>query len=121
LHKEDTIKGYERMKEFPGVWGLDMLFILAFVLSGKVACDNEAVYYKRITPLSEERYRPKTAAGEWENYRHFWKEMMLYCPKGKRLTLLPGLYHYSRSVAKPRAMFRLWVKEKLGLERRRAA
>lgn len=121
LYKEDTIRGYERMKEFPGVWGLDMLFILAFVLSGKVACDNGAVYYKRITPLSEERYRPKTAAGRWENYRQFWKEMLAYCPKGQRLRLLPGLFAYARWVGKPRQILKMWVKEKLGLETRGAA
>jgi glycosyltransferase involved in cell wall biosynthesis len=120
LYREDTIRAYEKMKQFPGVWGLDMLFILSFVLAGQVACDNDAVFYKRITPLSEGRYRPKTAAGRWENYRYFWKEMLAYCPKGQRLRLLPGLFAYARWVGKPKQILKMWVKEKLGLKPRAA-
>jgi glycosyltransferase involved in cell wall biosynthesis len=117
LYKQDTIVAYEKMKQFRGVWGLDMAFLLPFMFSKQVACDNAAVYYKRITPVSEARYRPKTAASRWENYRYFWEEMLSYCPPEQRLRLLPALFTYARWVGKPKQILKMWAKEKLGLKK----
>lgn len=98
-------------------WACDFTILLPFLLSGAVTGSEEATYYKRVTPLSDERYRPKTAKDQIILTFDFWREG-LRALKAAPLSLkekaqvLPAVLRYARHGGKFRRSFKLLLKGK---------
>ncbi len=90
--------------------------LLPFILGDTVAGDDGAIYYKRLTPLSEERYRPKTAEEGVRLYRDFLKNALSALkasPLGipEKIAVAPALYSYVRHGEKFRRVVRKTLKK----------
>ena len=77
-----------------------MNMLLPFLLDGRVAAANEAVYYQRQTPLSEARYKPRILADQRRLYRDVLREALRLLgesglPAAQRAALLPALLRYA--------------------------
>lgn len=60
------------MQAYGHIWGFSGILLLPFILKGAVAGCNAAVYYKRETPLSMIRYKPKTWREQAGLYKDFF-------------------------------------------------
>lgn len=106
---------FKQTQTFRHVWGSDYIVILAAILAGTVTGSDKAIYYKRQTPLSDERYRPKTAKDQFILYRDIWQEFFRQlqttslCTQEK-IFLLPPLFRYARQIQKPKRIFSALIK-----------
>ncbi|MBI3441263.1 MAG: glycosyltransferase [Proteobacteria bacterium] len=67
---------WQASQGFQHAWGGDFIVLLPFLLSGRVRGNNAATYYKRETPLSAARYKPKTLPDQFDLYRSFLSESL---------------------------------------------
>jgi glycosyltransferase involved in cell wall biosynthesis len=108
----------ENSKSFKHIWSFDFVRLLPFIFAGTATGSDSAVYYKRQTPLSDERYRPKSAKDQFSLYRDFLAECLrklnatnLSLPE--KLSLLPDIIAFARHGGKPRRILRALIKELL--------
>jgi glycosyltransferase involved in cell wall biosynthesis len=99
-------------------WGEDVLALLNVLVHGAITGSNAATYYRRATPQSAARYRPKSAAGHFMLYRKFLRLAFQALESAQlsrleRLRLLPALLHYARYVGKPTSILRTAIGERL--------
>lgn len=104
--------------KFPSAWGSDFLTPLYFILAGDIAVSDAAIYYKQVTPLSEERYRPKTAYEQFKLQRAFWRvqwQMLKAArlPLWQKAALLLPLLQYNRHAGRLKRTFKLMLRGKL--------
>jgi hypothetical protein len=94
------LRAQEATERFGHAWGNEFITLLPFLLHGRVAAANEAVYYQRQTPLSEARYKPRVLADQKRLYRDFLREALRLLggsglPAAQRAALLPALLRYT--------------------------
>ena len=94
------LRAQEATERFGHAWGNEFITLLPFLLDGRVAAANEAVYYQRQTPLSEARYKPRVLADQKRLYRDFLHEALRLLaesglPAAQRAALLPALLRYT--------------------------
>lgn len=118
LYKRDSLlSAWTSAQRFKFPWGGDFIVLLPFLLAGSVAGTNEAVYYKRETPLSAARYKPKTAAEQYAFYCNALKVCWLILQESKlplreRILFTPLLLVYiNRCIWKLRRVIRSQLKQ----------
>ena len=94
------LRAQEATERFGHAWGNEFITLLPFLLDGRVAAANEAIYYQRQTPLSEARYKPRILADQRRLYRDFLREALRLLgesglPAAQRAALLPALLRYA--------------------------
>lgn len=104
-------KAWENSRRFGHVWGFDPLVVLPFLLAGATGGSNEAVFYRRETGLSDEKYRPRAARDQWAVYRDFTREALWALrdaplSPAERALLLPHLFFYLKHGGKIRRILR---------------
>lgn len=115
---QDLLQAWRKAHDFPHAWGFDFFIFLSFILSDAATGDDAAVFYQRETGLSEERYRPQTAAAQFVLSRDFLK-MSLRALNGAQLTpaeklaLLPDVLRFARHGGKFRRALKLALKGKV--------
>ena len=97
---------------------MDLVALLPPILSSAVTSNNKAIYYKRQTRLSDERYRPKTAKDQWILYRDFLRVSLRLCEaaplsRTEKLLLMPYIISYSRHGTKFKRIVRAALREAL--------
>ncbi len=114
------ISALKETQGFKHTWGVDFITILPPIFSCSVTGSDTAIYYKRQTPGSDERYRPKTSRDQFVIYRDTLKELFkllktapLSCME--KAFLLPRLIRYARKIQKPKRILRAFMKEAMGL------
>jgi len=110
------ISAVEKTQNFTHVWGSDLVTLLPPILSGALVSSNNAIYYKRLTPLSEQRYRPKTAKGQCVLYCDFLLESVKALKAAslsptEKLRLIPSIIRYARHGAKPWRILKTAIRE----------
>ena len=98
-------------KGYKPVWGIGRLMLLPLLLAGTVVGSSAAIYYKRETPLSAARYKPKTPAEQLDLYCSFMKESWRILQAAQlsffeRLVLTPVTMIHSSSIWKLRRLIR---------------
>lgn len=116
--RQALISAIEKTKNFKHAWGMDFITIIPPILSGATTSSNKAIYYKRLTPLSEARYRPKTAKEQYVLYRDFlqvtWQALdAAPLSRREKLSLLPALIGYGRHGGKPKRILKAALTELL--------
>ncbi|HAU29705.1 MAG TPA: hypothetical protein DCW68_06320 [Rhodospirillaceae bacterium] len=94
------IAAWEKLMAYGHAWGNDFIMLLPFLLSGRIAGANEAVFYQRITKASEARYKPKTLKDQAVLLRDFlrmslsilWRSPM---PVYLKFMLFPRVVYYA--------------------------
>jgi len=110
VEREALLRAQETTERFGHAWGNEFVTMLPFLLDGRVAASNAAIYYQRQTPLSEARYKPRTLADQKRLYRDFLREALRLLgesglPVAQRAALLPTV-PASRSRSSSSAMRR---------------
>jgi glycosyltransferase involved in cell wall biosynthesis len=100
VERAALLRAQEATERFGHAWGNEFVTMLPFLLSGRVAASNAAIYYQRQTPLSEARYKPRTLADQKRLYRDFLREALRLLgesglPATQRAALLPSLLRYA--------------------------
>jgi hypothetical protein len=100
VEREALLRAQEATERFGHAWGNEFVTMLPFLLDGRVAASNAAIYYQRQTPLSEARYKPRTLADQKRLYRDFLREALRLLgesglPAAQRAALLPSLLRYA--------------------------
>lgn len=90
------------IKNYTYAWGADLVTLLPFLLSGRVAASDDAVFYHFETILSRQCYRPQTLEQQWGVYCAFWREVMSVMKTapltaGQKIALFPTLIRYTDS------------------------
>lgn len=101
---------------FNYVWGGDYALFLSFLFSDSIVGSDKATFYQRVTDLSEQKYRPKTARDKYMHYRDIWKEMLFYLNKSElssieKVSLIWVLIRYVSRVERMRRIVRFFLKE----------
>lgn len=99
-NRQYLVSMYKAGQRYKYAWGGDFIVLLPFLLAGRVRGSNAAIYYKRETPLSAARYKPKTLADQYDLYSSFLKVSWLMLreaslPWPQRLLLAPLLLIYT--------------------------
>jgi glycosyltransferase involved in cell wall biosynthesis len=94
------LRAQDATERFGHTWGNEFVTLLPFLLDGRVAAANEAIYFQRQTPLSEARYKPRSLADQKRLYRDFLRETLRLLgesglPAAQRAALLPSLLRYA--------------------------
>ena len=71
--RQALLAAKKTIKDFKHVWGSSGLLLLPFILAGTIVGSNAAIYYKRETPISAIRYKPKTVTEQFDLYTSFLK------------------------------------------------
>jgi glycosyltransferase involved in cell wall biosynthesis len=116
------ISATEKTKNFTHAWGADFVVLLPPILSRAIASSNEAIYYKRQTPLSDQRYRPKTAKDQCVLYRDFLQESFKALKAAplsptEKLRLIPPIIRYARHATKPWRILKTAIREAVQMVR----
>lgn len=106
-NRDALLAAFEQVKAWDNVWGQDYMVILPFILAGKTAGSDEAIYYKRQTQLSDERYRPQSGADQWRTYEEALREAFKILEatdysRSEKLSLSPAVMNYVRKIQKPK-------------------
>jgi glycosyltransferase involved in cell wall biosynthesis len=100
LHRKKTlIPAYKIARDFGYVWGWDLVALIPYLLSGRVAGAPDAVFSPIISSKSADIYRPKELKDQWGIYRAFWREVcnaLQDAPltRVQKLALIPTLVRY---------------------------
>jgi len=110
------LSAIENTKHFTHAWGSDFVVLLPAILSGALVSSNQAIYYKRQTPLSEQRHRPKTGKEHYHIYCDFLQECFSALNASslspfEKVRLVPPLISYARHGTKPRRILRAVARE----------
>lgn len=110
------ISSFERAKEFAHTWGHDFIVILPAIFAGTVTGSDRAIYYKRQTTISDQRYRPKTGKDQFVLYRDTLQmaSKLLKASSlssGEKLLLLPRIIKYVRKIQKPKRMLKALIRD----------
>jgi len=110
------ISYFEQVAEFKYAWGHDFVIILPAIFAGAVTGSDKAVYYKMQTPLSEERYRPKTGKDQFIIYRDTLRislKLLKASPLSswEKKLLLPHIIKYARKIQKPKRMVKALIRD----------
>jgi glycosyltransferase involved in cell wall biosynthesis len=100
IDRATLLRAQDATERFGHAWGNEFITLLPFLLDGRVAAANEAIYYQRQTPLSEARYKPRVLADQKRLYRDFLREALRLLgetglPMAQRAALMPALLRYS--------------------------
>ena len=110
------VSAFKATQGFGHTWGHDFIVIMPCILAADITGDDKAVYYKRQTPVSDERYRPKTGKDQFILYRdtlHMSFGFLQAAPLSRRekILLLPCLVRYARKIQKPKRILRAFIKD----------
>jgi glycosyltransferase involved in cell wall biosynthesis len=110
------ISSFKEVSGFGHTWGHDFVVILPAIFAAAVTGSDKAVYYKRQTPLSDQRYRPKTGKEQFVLYRDTLKislKLLKASPLsiGGKFFLLPRILKYARKIQKPKRMLRALIRD----------
>jgi glycosyltransferase involved in cell wall biosynthesis len=116
--RQTLLSSIDKTRGFRHVWGSDLMILLPPILSGAVTSSNTAIYYKRLSPLSEQRYRPKTAKDElclYSDFLHVSLESLKTAPLTpvEKLRLTPSVIRYARHGVKPSRILKTAIREVL--------
>lgn len=121
LHDRKTLlDAWNRTRNFPYAWGNDFLVLLPILLTGAVTGDNTAIFYQRITNVSDDCI-PATLAAQKELFRKFVREsldILAAAPltPARRALLYPWIINYAdRHAWRIRRLIRGSVKEFFGI------
>jgi glycosyltransferase involved in cell wall biosynthesis len=117
-NREALISAIDQTKGFSHVWGHDLITLLPPMLSAAIVSSNDAIYYKRQTSLSDQRYRPKTAKAQFLLYGDFLQvsfNALIKAPLSptEKLRLLPSIIRYARHGEKPWRILKTAIREAL--------
>ncbi len=120
LYKRETLLRLITSNTFPHTWAVDFSILLPLIFAKSIVTAPDAIYYKRETPLSDERYRPRTARDQYILYRDFYREVaraLRSSPLSKLqiFFLTADIYHYMKHAGKLRRIAKTWLKETLRL------
>lgn len=98
--RQALLTAWKNSKRFKYTWAADFIVLLPFLVAGTIVGSNAAVYYKRETPLSEARYKPKTLPEQFLFYRSFLRESWRIVQEsslsfGERLVFAPLIVLYT--------------------------
>jgi len=121
--RQALISAIEKTKNFSHVWGHDLITLLPPILSVAIVSSNNAIYYKRQTSLSDQRYRPKTAKDQFLLYCDFLRvsfNALKAAPLSptEKLRLIPAIIRYARHGAKPRRILKTAIREAIPVFRK---
>lgn len=100
LHRTENFrKIYEPSKSFGHIWGIDMVILAPYLLSGKISANDDAVFSHLETGITWEKYKPRKLKDQWGIYRAFWREVFTALndaplTRWQKLALLPALVRY---------------------------
>jgi glycosyltransferase involved in cell wall biosynthesis len=114
--REALVANLKNWRDYPHAWGQDLIMMLPFFLSGRVAGANDATFYQYITEASAIAYKPKTGSEQYMLYCDFWRSMFSQLrasslSRGEKICLASDLYHYSKWSGKPRRIVKTYIKE----------
>lgn len=111
------VQAWDNSQRYKHVWGVDPIVMLPFLVKGAVAGSNDAVFYRRATGSSDEKYRPATAHAQMVLTCDFYAEClhilnMAPISAFEKAALLPEIFRYGRYGGKFRRVLRLALKGK---------
>jgi glycosyltransferase involved in cell wall biosynthesis len=121
-NREALISAIDQTKSFSHVWGHDLITLLPPMLSAAIVSSNDAIYYKRQTLLSDQRYRPKTARDQFLLYSEFLRASLNALKAAplsptEKIRLLPSIVGYARHGEKPWRILKTAIREALQVVR----
>jgi len=121
-NRQTLISAFQQTRNFTHVFGADLLILLPPILSGAIAGSNKAIFYERLTTLSVQRYRPKTAKGEYVFYCDFLKECLKALKAAplsqtEKFLVLPSVLRHVRRGIPLRSILKNAVREALDVLR----
>lgn len=93
------IDAWKKSRAFKYTWANDFLMLLPILLTGDVTGSNDAVYYQRITNVSD-TYVPATLSAQKDIFRTFFRESLHILRDApfsavERALLYPWIFHYA--------------------------
>ncbi len=122
LYRRDALTPtLKNWRAYPHPWGQDLILMLPFFLSGRVAGTSDATFYQYITEASALAYKPKTGKAQYTLYRDFWRSIFSQLQSSplkscEKLSLAFALYRYSKWGGKPRRIVKTYIKEFFGFK-----
>jgi len=116
--RHSLISAIQQTSGYTYVWGSDLMILLPPILSGAITGSNNAVFYERLTIVTERRYRPKTARGQFILYLNFLKECLKALGNAplsptEKISLLPFVVHHARHGSRPGRILKTAAREAL--------
>ncbi len=119
--KSSIIAAWNKSQRFKYAWSNDYLVLLPILLTGNVAGSNDAIYYQRITNVSDECI-PSTLSSQKDLFWAFLHEslsILREAPLSRidRALLYPFMWHYAdRHAWRVRRLIRSSIKEYFGVK-----